>query len=256
MKRLLLMALIMGLVTSVAHSAVADEEEPRVKIVEEPQAKEQAGEDVAEPTAPGVGAWRPWSSQGAEIIPLDVYAFDGSVGWPGLGATFHFPILEDFELAPSFAFFWALAHDVGAVGDTFTLQMKYLLMKTGAISLSLRADVGLGLVYNRNINVFFRLSLPQLVGTYRINDKMAFHLGLKLYFDVFVKANLWKDTNSDPGAGFVIPILFNVGFEYALLRNLNIFSTLDIGPAVFTGKKVDTKVEVYPNFLIGVSYLF
>jgi len=268
------MAVLLAGMLSLPSPAMGDEVAP--EGTDEPVAEEPAAETeepvVEEPLSEDAGFG--WSTLGGEILDTNVYAVEGGVGWPGLGARFHFPVLENFEVIPSFTFFWAFAHDVGAEGDTLTAQMKYRVFKNGPISVALQTDLGLGLIYNRDINVFIRLGIPQLAGTYRIDRRWSVHFGFKVYFDVFVKANLWKrpkvskttriiqkDAKGNivydaPGAGLVIPILFNAGFEYTVTRYLNLFATLDIGPAVFVGKNVNTKVEVYPNFLMGVSYLF
>lgn len=241
MKKFVSMATALGLITAMGNTATADEEEPRVKIVHEiEEAGETAVEEVEQVLPIPGGAW---STQGGEIVPLSQYGGTVGVGYPGLRGMIHIPILRDFEVAPTFWFFFARNTAIVA-GDTFSVLLKYRVYQAGQLHISLAADPGVVLDYYKAFGVVVQLGFPQLLMTYNLMPEVDLHFGFKMpiYFSVHPAFCTW------------IPFLFNFGAEYHFNDWINIFGTMDMGLVLRANNK--PTVFFSPNFLLGAAFKF
>lgn len=249
MKRWLSVSLAVGLAMSIAGPAVADEEEPaeepRVQIVEEPREKDEPADEPAEALAPAPVIGGTFSTQGGEIVPRSQYAGTVGIGYPALRGMVHIPVLADFEVAPTFSFFYA-RDTVIVAGDVLSVLLKYRVYQDGKLHISLAADPGVFLSYYKAFTVAINLGLPQLLMTYNLIPEVDLHFGFKMPIAIGVY----------PNAGAWIPILVNFGAEYHFNDWINIFGSMDMGVDLEVAKGGAVTAFFSPNFIFGAAFKF
>lgn len=210
-----------------------------------------AQDDVPPPSSGGPG----WMTQGAEILPVGTYAFDARVGFPSLDLGVHIPLTPVFEITPFLSFdylgygWWG----GGNFGNTLGVQLKGQVWQSGPHAISLGADLGICLNYIgwKGFDVGLQLGGPEVKYSYRWDDpRIAIIAGLRMPIRIWFLNGLWGE----------IPVLFNVGFEYNVLPNLNIHANLEFGPVFGGWGGAATRgwngVSGHGGFQFGISYLF
>ena len=84
----------------------------------------------------------------------------------------------------------------------------------------------------------------------------ALHAGHGARFGAFAGFRMPIRVGAYPGAWASIPMLFNAGFEYNVIPNLNIHANVEFGPVVVTGGGGGAWVGGHGGFQFGISYLF
>lgn len=186
------------------------------------------------------------STMGGALVPLNTRMLDLATGYPSaLFVRYHIPIMKKMELAPFFTFDYGFDTAVPVVGDRLGILIKYNLYDTGKFKISLGAEPGLGLSYHPFIGFAIDLGLPEVLMTYVLNNKLAFDFGLKMPISFVVHPNFTAR----------IPILFNLGAEFNLMKNMNLLMSVDLGPDIlaFNGGSI---TRFRANILMGISYRF
>lgn len=189
-----------------------------------------------------------WMTQGAEILPMGKHAFEARVGWPSTNLGVHIPVMSKLEVTPFLTMDYlgyAVRNWVGTFGDTFGVQLKGNLWQQGQHAISLGADLGIAMNYIGVFDAAFQIGGPELKYSYRWNNpRIAVIAGFRMPIRVWFRA-----------ACADIPRLFNAGFEYNVIPNLNIHARLEFGPYVLAtaaGAIADGSV----GFQFGISYLW
>jgi len=223
-----------------------------------------------------------WMTQGAEILPMGKHAFEARVGWPSTNLGVHIPVMSKLEVTPFLTMdylgyavrYWVgtfgdtfgvqlkgnlwqgtfgdtfgvqLKGNLwqGTFGDTFGVQLKGNLWQQGQHAISLGADLGIAMNYIGVFDAAFQIGGPELKYSYRWNNpRIAVIAGFRMPIRVWFRA-----------ACADIPMLFNAGFEYNVIPNLNIHARLEFGPYVLAtaaGAIADGSV----GFQFGISYLW
>jgi len=189
-----------------------------------------------------------WMTQGAEILPAGKYAFEARVGWPSTDLGVHIPVMSKLEVTPFLTMDYlgyTVRNWVGTFGDTFGVQLKGNLWQQGPHAISLGADLGIAMRYTFGFDAAFQIGGPELKYSYRWNNpRIAVIAGFRKLIRVWFRAECAD-----------IPMLFNAGFEYNVIPNLNIHANLEFGPYVLAtaaGAFADGSV----GFQFGISYLW
>jgi len=189
-----------------------------------------------------------WMTQGAEILPMGKHAFEARVGWPSTNLGVHIPVMSKLEVTPFLTMDYlgyAVRNWVGTFGDTFGVQLKGNLWQQGPHAISLGADLGIAMRYTFGFDAAFQIGGPELKYSYRWNNpRIAVIAGFRMPIRVWFRAECAD-----------IPMLFNAGFEYNVIPNLNIHANLEFGPYVLAtaaGAFADGSV----GFQFGISYLW
>ena len=189
-----------------------------------------------------------WMTQGAEILPMGKHAFEARVGWPSTNLGVHIPVMSKLEVTPFLTMDYlgyAVRNWVGTFGDTFGVQLKGNLWQQGQHAISLGADLGIAMNYIGVFDAAFQIGGPELKYSYRWNNpRIAVIAGFRMPIRVWFRAECAD-----------IPMLFNAGFEYNVIPNLNIHANLEFGPYVLAtaaGAFADGSV----GFQFGISYLW
>ena len=189
-----------------------------------------------------------WMTQGAEILPAGKHAFEARVGWPSTDLGVHIPVMSKLEVTPFLTMDYlgyTVRNWVGTFGDTFGVQLKGNLWQQGPHAISLGADLGIAMRYTSGFDAAFQIGGPELKYSYRWNNpRIAVIAGFRMPIRVWFRAECAD-----------IPMLFNAGFEYNVIPNLNIHANLEFGPYVLAtaaGAFADGSV----GFQFGISYLW
>ncbi len=190
-----------------------------------------------------------WLTQGAEILPKGTYAFEVRSGWPSTDFGVHIPILPQFEITPFLAIDYlpyGVRNWTAFFGNTFGVQLKGQLWKQGPHAISLGADLGFAMMYWPGFNAAFQIGGPEVKYSHRWNNpRIAVIAGLRMPIRVWLRGVAWAE----------IPILFNSGFEFNIIKDLNIHANFEFGPTVWAaGGGADADAHVGLQF--GISYLF
>lgn len=213
-----------------------------------------SAQDVPPPSSGGPG----WMTQGAEILPAGTYAFEARVGFPSLDLGVHVPITPKFEITPFLTFdylgygawggtFGGYGAWGGTFGNTLGVQLKGQVWQQGPHAISLGADLGIFMDYLWGFDMGIQIGGPELKYSYRWdNPRIAVIAGFRMPIRV----------GAYPGAWASIPMLFNAGFEYNVIPNLNIHANVEFGPVVTTAGGGGAWVGGHGGFQFGISYLF
>lgn len=188
-----------------------------------------------------------WMTQGAEILPLKRYAIDVRFGFPSTDLGVHIPVTRTFEVTP----FWTLDYmyygvwNTGYFGDTAGVQLKGKVWGKGPHAISLGFDVGICASYWPGLNVGVQIGGPEFRYSHRWKrPAIAVITGFRMPIRVWCI-----------GVMAEIPMLFNIGFEYNVLRNLNIHANLEFGPTVTAAPGL-VAAGGHAGFQFGISYLW
>lgn len=189
-----------------------------------------------------------WLTQGAEILPKGTYAFEVRTGWPSTDFGVHIPVLPKFEITPFLTLDY-LGYNIqswnATFGNTFGVQLKGQVWKQGPHAISLGADLGIAMNYLGFFDAAFQIGGPELKYSHRWdNPRIAVIAGLRMPIRVWFRTAVGE-----------IPILWNIGFEYNVIRELNIHANLEFGPAV-VAVEGGSVVAGHVGFQFGISYLF
>ncbi len=199
-------------------------------------------QDVPPPSSGGAG----WMTQGAEILPAGKYAFEARVGFPSLDLGVHVPITPVFEITPFLTFdYLGYGAWFGTFGNTLGVQLKGQVWQQGPHAISLGADLGIYMDYIGGFDMGIQIGGPEIKYSYRWdNPRIAVIAGFRMP----IRVSAW------PAGGIAcIPLLFNAGFEYNVLPNLNIHANVEFGPYVVAPGGF---VGGHGGFQFGISYLF
>jgi hypothetical protein len=191
------------------------------------------------------GSARAWSVLGAETLKPSENAVEFGAGFPQIRGGFHIPVMQGMELTPFFTFFYGLDTHVPVVGDALGVQMKFRLLESGGFTLSVAAEPAFLIAYHPGTAIGIQIGLPQLLMSYRVNNMITFHGGLKIPFGFQVHKFFAAR----------IPILFNMGAEFTLAPRANLFFVMDAGPEIWAAKG-GSATEFAPNILIGTALKF
>ena len=186
------------------------------------------------------------STMGGAIVPLNTRMLDLGTGFPSaIFVRYHIPIAKKFEVAPFFTFDYGY-DTVIAVGNILGLQLKYSLYNSPKFKLSLAAEPGLRLAYYPGgFGLGIQLGLPEVLMTIPIDQKFAIDAGFKIPIAFLAY----------PGFLVSIPILFNTGIEYNLMRRMNLIFNIDLGPDILA-RGGFSLVRFRADVLLGISYRF
>lgn len=196
------------------------------------------------------GAARAWSTQGGETLQRSENAVHAGAGFPwALQTGYHMPLINNFELIPSFGFYYGQNTTVPVVGNTLTAGLKFRLLQTGKFHLALMGEPGFLMNYYPDIFLFgVVLGLPQVLCTYNFSNAFSLHFGLRMPISiVFGRKEISTFAN--------IPVLAHVGMEYAVSSSVNIFAKMDMGVSIVAMSK-GSDAEFYPSFVLGGAFRF
>ncbi len=196
------------------------------------------------------GAARAWSTQGGETLQRSENAVHAGAGFPwALQTGYHMPLINNFELIPSFGLYYGQGTTVPVVGTTLTAGLKFRLLQTGKFHLALMGEPGFLMNFHPGIFLFgVVLGLPQVLCTYNFSNAFSLHFGLRMPISiVFGRKGMATFAH--------IPILAHVGMEYAASSSVNIFAKMDMGVAIAAASG-GSRADFYPSFVIGGAFRF
>jgi len=202
---------------------------------------------------------------GAETLPEQNQGLRVGVGYPSLYAAWHIPLAPRLEIAPKVSFFYGWdTHTV--IGNKAGAEIRINLWKEDELGLGLVFDPAVVAAYHPELELGFQIGGPGVVLSYTVEGQYSVTGGVKLPFG-FVFLPDVPDYAPDFWAS--VPILFVLGGEYSLAKDLNLFATLELGPDIVVrsgkdreprlnekGEEDGTDVQFSPNFHFGISYLF
>lgn len=196
------------------------------------------------------GAAHAWSTQGGETLSKSENALHAGAGFPyALQTGYHMPLMDNFELIPSFGFYYGQATTVPLVGTTLTAGLKFRLLRSGKFHLALMGEPGFVMNFHPGIFLFgVVLGLPQVLGTYNFSNAFSLHFGLRMPISIVF------GRKGSPTFAW-IPILAHLGMEYAVTSSVNIFAKMDMGVSI-TAASGGSTADFYPAFIIGGAFRF
>lgn len=164
-----------------------------------------------------------WSLLGGDTLGVNDGALRLGVGWPDFHVAYHAPITSEFELAPKLGFVYGTPAVRGCCffGNSLGTEMRYVFLHDGDLSLALRPEVGVGLVYTPGFAFAIRAGLG-VAGSYAVSQKV----NVLFSFDVPV------DITVHPGVFASIPILFGGGVEFIPKGPFMLWADLRMGPDI------------------------
>ncbi len=196
------------------------------------------------------GAARAWSTQGGETLQTSENAAHAGTGFPwALQTGYHMPLIHNFELIPSFGFYYGQNTTVPLVGTTLTAGLKFRLLQTGKFHLALMGEPGFLMNFHPGVFLFgLVLGLPQVLGTYNFTNAFSLHFGLRMPIAiVFGRKGVPTFAH--------IPILAHLGMEYAVSSSVNIFAKMDMGVSIAAASG-GSEAEFSPAFIFGGAFRF
>jgi len=188
-----------------------------------------------------------WSTQGAELLSTKENAIDVGMGYPEMRFQFHMPMSANLTIVPQFTFFYGYDVSAPVVGDGLFAGIRYRLYRSGGLHIAFQAEPGFILHYHPGGFGFgIQIGLPQILLSYRFNEKIVFDGGFKVPVAISVYPS--------PVVGS-IPILFNMGLEVSIAPNLNLFYTMDVGPDILAASG-GSVAQFRGVFLLGLAYHF
>ncbi|MFT7622924.1 MAG: hypothetical protein ACI9WU_002099 [Myxococcota bacterium] len=192
-----------------------------------------------------------YSLMGGQTLGVFDYGLQVTLGYPGLDARFHIPLLDDLEIIPRLSFFYSgnsfgggLSPDV--VGNYVGADVRLRLLKEGRLSLALAWELGAFWSYDKVTVAGLRLALPGGVkGGYQLNDDINLVFGANMPIGVIF---------TDPEV-FTLPIEFGVGAEVKLTEKVNLIVYVEGGPVILLPGVGDSSVQGSLDASIGVQYL-
>jgi len=134
----------------------------------------------------------------------------------------------------------------GTFGNTLGVQLKGQVWSMGPHAITLGGDVGIAMNYIGGFNMAFQLGGPEVKYSYRWdNPRIAVIGGIRMPIQIWLLNTVTA----------TIPILFNAGFEYNVIPNLNIHANVEFGP-VIQAWSGNSWTRGHGGFQFGISYLF
>ena len=170
-------------------------------------------------------------TMGAMVLPAHIRMIDLGTGFTSaVFVRYHIPVRKNIELAPFFTVDYGWDTNID-IGDLAGLQLKFNLYSSPRFDLALIFAPGARVGYYHSgglfdaydgIDINVQAGFPVVMVTFPVMPDIMLNAGLKAPISVFVYPYRVVD----------IPILFNIGMEYNVLRNINFFFALDMGPDI------------------------
>ncbi len=205
-------------------------------------------------------------TMGAMVLPLHTRMIDFGTGFTSaVFVRYHVPVRRNIEVNPFFTLDYGWDTNID-VGDTAGLQFKFNLYSSPRFDVALIFEPGARIGYYHSgglfdaydgVDINIQAGFPIVMVTFPVMPDIVLNAGLKAPVSVFVYPYRVVD----------IPILFSIGMEYNVLRNINFFFALDMGPEICVeaphkikalGVKIKTPAYTTNYFramvLVGMSY--
>lgn len=187
-----------------------------------------------------------WQLEGGKLLPRGDDAIRGYAGFPGIGFSFHTPIISFLELGPHFDFAYGDEYGVEApvVGVAVGVQLKFRLYESGEFGLLLNVDPAAKFTFHPAFAFGMGFGAT-LRGSYGVSDTV----------DVLFRFGLPMEMTFHPLFIYYLPIAFGGGLEIAINGDVHLYFTSDVGPLV-VATKYATTADVYYRGELGVAYRF
>lgn len=169
-----------------------------------------------------------------------------AVGYPEVQVVYHMPWDHNLEVAVGGGLFYGYnAQTAGDVtGFSGLAEGRWRFWQDGEHSIALTAAPALMI----QVDPVFALGLvvggPGLTYDYEINGEHHAVLGVQIPWGVFF---------SEAGAAARIPLVFKMGMEFELSRQMHVFVTNEVGADVWSGEGYDG-AYLYVRALAGAGF--
>ncbi|MBP7160126.1 MAG: hypothetical protein ACOX51_07495 [Myxococcota bacterium] len=165
-----------------------------------------------------------WTTQGGHTMAPNVYGIEVSGGFPDVQLAVYVPVQRHLEVAPfaTFHYFGPITKEEVRLGNSFGTRVKLNVVDRGRFQMSLLARPSFYVSYKPDIKVGIQASIPELVMGYDVMSRLHLHWGTR-----FSPTFLFT---TDYRVSVHLPLLFHLGLEGRVAKNVNIFTTFEAGP--------------------------
>jgi len=204
-----------------------------------------AAERSEAPAAPrSVGGQ--WSVLEGKTLGVGADALHIQVGWPGVSVDYLHGIADRVDLGARFSFnygYEGYPRISGVPGLKLQGELKLALLDSGKFSLGLNFEPGMLFYFFRG-STTIGFALPVGLGfNLALSDPL--HLGFS--FDV----PLWITFGAL--SSVTVPLLFGVGLEYLIDRNLALTFKIKLGPAINSSAAINSGTDLFFTSQIGIA---
>lgn len=198
-----------------------------------------------------------YSLLGGKLLSPGEGAVDVQVGYPALRFGYHMPITDSLEIIPQFALFWGSLDAYGIfpsvpAGSAFGLRpggtIRLKIYSKGTVHIAAQWLIGVPLALTPGFFVAFQFGAPGGVAvTWEAHKIFNLVAGFQASFGVSLDSN----------PVFSIPLIFRVGGEVEVAKNINLTAQFEGGPViavVSSGNRNFTSANGYVGGLFGVQY--
>ena len=191
---------------------------------------------------------------GGETLDVEDSAISVQVGFPELSFRYHIPVLENFEIAPSFTFayngsFGGGGIAPGALSTHFGADFKLALLDKGDFHLALRWETSFFLMFGSGgsgVLVGMKLGIPGAVAMdYKLSNSVRLVFGLNMPLALTFTSPVLVG----------LPMEFEVGAEFNIAENINMSVEFELGPTFIAAGGFGSAVNFHFAGLIGIEYL-
>ncbi len=232
-----------------------DEDVEEEDAEEEEEADEETDEPADEPEKEGVVILK--KSDGKKKLPS--YTVIGAspldreetivrvaVGYPEVQVVYHMPWDHNLELAVGGGLFYGYnAQTAGDLtGFSALAEGRWRFWQDGEHSMALTAAPALMIQVDPAFALGLVVGGPGLTYDYEINGEHHAVLGFQVPWGVFF---------SEAGTAARIPLVFKMGMEFELSRQMHVFVTNEVGADVWSGESYDG-AYLYVRALAGAGF--
>ncbi len=195
---------------------------------------------------------------GAEVLPVRSTAFEAQAGWPEVRFGYHIPVLRTLQITPRASFFYSggahMAGDTigaGNFGMRFGADIKLRVADVGAWHMAVIWKFGAPLNFTPEFSGAVQLGLPGgFLADWEVTTDLRLVFGLHFQSAVYI-----FDDGSDNRAVYNLPMVFEVGAEYALTSNFQLGLNVEAGPSFLFTKGSTAHTNAYVAALLSVQFL-
>lgn len=195
---------------------------------------------------------------GAEVLPVRNTALEVNAGWPEVRFGYHIPVLRTLQITPRGSFFYSggahMAGDTlgaGNFGMRFGADIKLRVADVGNWHMAVIWKFGAPLNFTPEFSGAVQLGLPGgFLADWEVATDVRLIFGLHFQSAVYI-----FDDGSDNRAVFNLPMVFEVGAEYALTSKFQLGFDLEVGPSFFFSSGTASGTQAYVAGLLSFQYL-
>ena len=168
---------------------------------------------------------------GGETVKRGEHAVSVQLGYPELRAGYHIPVIDQFEIAPRFTYFYAgLGNRISdtlnppQVGLAFAADFKWNFYSSARFHVAAIWRVGVNLEFIDGVDAAIQIGLP---GGIAMNYEMLEKVDLLFGFD----SSSAVVVTGEP-AIYAIPFVFHLGAAIDLSRHMALTLVFEGGPSI------------------------